>query len=332
MTDTTTSPETGPVAATPLSFDQGIEAIGNLLSDDPETDLVGADEAPDSEVTSDEDEPDLSLDDDEDGQAADVEAKAPELSDDMEIMLEDGEKITLAQLKRNNLFQRDYSRKTEELAHQRKAMDQEFSERVSQASEDIRQQREFILDYAQRFLPQEPPMQMLQEDPVGYMHAKAQFDEQVRVLNGINQQRAAEIEQQQQQSQAKLQEFRDAEWSAFLESVPKLKDKGKLETFRGDVANIAIKEYKLEPDELKSIHDHRFLRVIHDAIAYRKLLAKQPKVQETVKAKPKLQTQQRMSVQDVKARDAEGRFQALKKNPTDLRAAERSIMDTLTDL
>jgi len=50
MSDTTTSPATGPVDNTSLSFDEGIEAIGNLLSDDPEMDLAGSDEATGREV------------------------------------------------------------------------------------------------------------------------------------------------------------------------------------------------------------------------------------------------------------------------------------------
>lgn len=336
MTDTTTSPS-GTVDNTSLSFDEGIAAIGNLLSDDPETDLAGSDEANGSEVKSevenDEGEPDLSLDDDELGEAAEVEAKASDLSDDTEIVLEDGEKISLAQLKRNNLFQRDYTRKTEELAQQRKALDQEHNERVAQASEQIRQQRDFILEFANEFIPQEPTLEMLREDPIGYMEAKATFEERMKKLSTLAEQRQGESQQLTAKQQQDAQEFAATEWNKFLDVIPKLKDEKKLEAFRHDVKEVAIKEYGLAPDELKNVIDHRYMRVLHDAIAYRKLVAKSKTVPETVAAKPKLQAnRQRMSIPDVKARDAEGRFQVLKKNPNDLRAAERSIMDTLGDI
>lgn len=337
MTDTAISPDSGPVDNAPLSFDKGIEAIESLLSDDPEMDLVGSDEAPGSEVkdevANDEDEPELSLDDDELGEAADVEAKASELSDDTEIVLDGGEKISLAQLKRNNLFQRDYTRKTEELAQQRKALEQEHSDRVAQATEELRKQREFILEFAGEFIPQEPTLEMLREDPIGYMEAKATYEERVRKLTTLAEQRQGETQQLTAKQQKEMEEFTAAEWSKFLDVVPKLKDETKLEAFRNDVKEIAVKDYGLDPEELQAVRDHRYMRVLHDAIAYRKLVQKSKTVPEKVAAKPKLQSnKQRMSIPDVKARDAEGRFQALKKNPNDLRAAERSIMDTLGDI
>lgn len=336
MTDTTTSPS-GTVDDTSLSFDEGVAAIGNLLSDDPEMDLAGSDEAngsdEKSEVNTDEDEPELSLDDDELGEAAEVEAKASELSDDTEIVLDDGEKISLAQLKRNNLFQRDYTRKTEELAQQRKALDQEHSDRVAQATEEIRRQREFILEFAGEFIPQEPTLEMLREDPIGYMEAKATYEEQMKKLNTLAEQRQGESQQLTAKQQQDMENFAANEWGKFLETIPKLKDEKKLEAFRNDVKEVAIKDYGLAPEELKAVVDHRYMRVLHDAIAYRKLVSKSKAVPEKVAAKPRLQAnKQRMSIPDVKARDVEGRFQALKKNPNDLRAAERSIMDTLGDI
>lgn len=337
MIEAAISPETGPVDNTSLSFDKGIEAIESLLSDDPETDLAGSDEAPGSEVKpeveNDEDEPELSLDDDEAGEAAEIEAKASELSDDMEIMLDGGEKISLAQLKRNNLFQRDYTRKTEELAQQRRALEQEHSERVSQANEEIRKQREFILEFAGEFIPKEPTLEMLREDPIGYMEAKAVFEERMQKLSALAEQRQNESQQLTAKQQKDMEEFSATEWAKFLDVIPKLKDEKKLEAFRNDVKEIAVKDYGLDPEELTAVRDHRYMRVLHDAIAYRKLLLKSKAVPEKVAAKPKLQSnKQRMSIPDVKARDAEGRFQALKKNPNDLRAAERSIMDTLGDI
>lgn len=336
MTDTTTSPS-GTVDATPLSFDQGIDAIENLLSDDPEMDLAGSDEATGSEekseVSNDDDEPELSLDDDELGEAAEVETQGSDLSDETEIVLDDGEKITLAQLKRNNLFQRDYTRKTEELKQQKIKLDQEHEQRVAQATEEIRKQREFILEFAGEFIPQEPTLEMLREDPIGYMEAKATFEERMKKLNALAEQRQGETQKLTAKQQQEAEEFAASEWGKFLDAIPKLKDEKKLEAFRNDVKEIAIKDYGLAPEELKAVIDHRYQRVLHDAIAYRKLVQKSKTVPEKVAAKPKLQAnKQRMSIPDVKARDETGRFQALKKNPNDLRAATLSIMDTLGDL
>lgn len=337
MTDTTTAPS-GSVDNTPLSFDEGVLAIGNLLDDVPEMDSVKGDEATGSddtsEVKTDEDDPELSLDDDEDVSGSDDQPDAPATaSDDMLVTMDDGSTISIADLKTNSMFQRTFTRKTEELAQQRKALDQEHNERVAQATEEIQKQRDFILGLAGEFLPQEPTLEMLREDPVGYMEAKAVYEERMGKLNTLFQQQQGERDQLTAKQQQEAEEFKATEWGRFLDALPKLKDEKKLEAFRADVAEVAIKDYGLAPEELRQVIDHRYMRVLHDAIAYRKLVAKSKAVPEKVAAKPKLQAQrQRMSIPDVKARDAEGRFQALKKNPNDLRAAERSIMDTLGDI
>lgn len=336
MTDTTTAPS-GSVDTTPLSFEQGIEAIGNLLDDVPEMDSVEGDEATGSEVKSevenDEDEPDLSLDDDETAET-ESETDAPaEISDSTLIKLPDGQSISLGELKANGMFQSTFTRKTEELKQYKSQLDQEHNERVAQATEEIRKQREFILEFAGEFIPQEPTLEMLREDPLGYMEAKATYEERMKKLNTLAEQRQGESQQLTAKQQQEAQEFAASEWGKFLEVIPKLKDEKKLEAFRNDVKEVAIKEYGLAPDELKNVIDHRYMRVLHDAIAYRKLVQKSKTVPAAVAAKPKLQAnKQRMSIPDVKARDAEGRFQALKKNPNDLRAATLSIMDTLGDI
>lgn len=325
--EATTSPS-GTVGGEALSFEGGVEAIESLLSDDPETDLESSEETKGSEVEPDDGEPELSLDDDEDGQAAEAEDKAPSLTDDTEIVLEDGEKITLAQLKRNNLFQRDYSRKTEELARQRESYEKELHERVTQASEDIRRQREAILEYSQQFLPQEPDVEMLRSDPLGYMEAKAVYDQQMQALTRLSQQREHETRQLTEQQQKQAAEYVESERTKLFDALPKLKDPEKLKAFRTDAVSIGEKVYGVPEQDINTIADSRWMRILHDAISYQKLVAKKASTQETVKAKPKLVNRQRMSLPESRDRDAAGRFQALKKTGS-VDDAIRSIMDTL---
>lgn len=315
MTDTTAP--TGPVEAAPLSFEGGVSAIENLLSNEPEMENDGADVAKPSEVT-DGVEPDddgLVLDDDDLDGAADEPVAAPvAITDDYEVELGDGQKISLAELKRNNLFQRDYTRKTTELAEQRKALDDDHAKRVSEAENQIRQQRELILEYASRNFPQKPSIEMLQTDPIGYMEQQAQFEQQMQVLNGIAQQREHETAAQQKAREAQEATFANDEWDKFLTKVPNLKDNAKLESFRRDVREIGVSEYGLTMEELPAIKDSRYLRILHDAIKYQQLKAKAAKTQEKVVVKPKLQQQQRMSPQSIQDRDRQGRFEALRKS------------------
>jgi len=291
-----------------------------------------------SNVENDEDEPDLSLDDDEDGVAAEVEATASELTDDTEIVLDGGEKISLAQLKRNNLFQRDYTRKTEELKQQKIQLDQEHSERVAQATEEVRKQREYILSIAGKVLPQKPvrPELSASEDPFAwteYAEQKENYEARIAEFNQLAEQDNKDAEKRAEQQQAQHKAYLAEQAQKLFEVVPKLKDEAKREAFKADLVSVAGEFYGVPIEEINAIGDHRYMHILHDAIAYRKLVQKAKTVPEKVAAKPKLQAnKQRMSIPDVKARDETGRFQALKKNPNDLRAAERSIMDTLGDI
>jgi hypothetical protein len=339
MTDTATTSPSGTVEQAPMSFDAGVSAIENLIADDPEMDLEGAGEAAASqgnavEAQADDDEPDLVLDDDEAGEAADGAADAPsELSDDVVITLKDGEKISLGDLKRNNLFQRDYTRKTEELKQQREQLQTEFQQQVSAAESEIRQRRDFILDNWQRFIPQEPDRAMMDErsdkfDPIGYLQAKQNYDDVVAQFNAMHNERVNESQLAAERQQSEAKAFADSEWSKFLDSNKRLQNEDKLKAFRDDVKSFGVGHYKLKPEEVQAITDHRFMQVFHDAIAYRKLVAKSQASKQEITAKPKLRQQQRMSPQTVQNRDRQGRFENARQAGS-LEAVARSIEDLI---
>ena len=317
MTDTTSPQGTVDSApASPMTFEAGVNAIAGLLGDDPETDNVQTEVAASepAEGSSEPTDDDLALDDVELDDVAETPADAPPaITDDYEIALEDGQKISLAELKRNNLFQRDYTRKTMELAEQKKALEADHHKRVSDAENEIRQQRQFILDYASRFMPQKPSRELLQSDPVGYMEAQAAYEEQIGQLTAIHQQTQQETAAQQKQREEQEQQFAAQEWDTFITKVPALKTPEKLEAFRKEVRDIGIGEYGLTMEELPQIKDSRYLRILHDAIKYQQLKAKAASVQKQVVAKPKLVQQQRMAPQTVQERDKQGRFEAHRK-------------------
>jgi len=342
MSDTTTAPS-GSVDTTSLSFEQGIEAIGNLLDDVPEMDSVKGSEAPNSEVKSevenDDDEPDLSLDDDEDALGSEDQSNAPvTAADDMLVTLDDGSTISVADLKTNSMFQRTFTRKTEELKQHKAQLEQEHAERVAQATEEIRQQREYILSIAGKVLPPKPvrPELSASEDPFAwteYAEQKENYEARIAELNQLAEQENQEASKSAEQQKAQYQAYLAEQAKKLFDVVPKLKDEAKREAFKADLISVAGEFYGVPIEEINAIGDHRYMHILHDAIAYRKLVQKSKAVPEKVAAKPRLQAnRQRMSIPDVKARDETGRFQALKKNPNDLRAATLSIMDTLGDI
>jgi hypothetical protein len=336
MTDTTTSPS-GTVDATPLSFDQGVDAIAGLLDDDPVTEPVktevanSKEPAPAAEPIEGEElsDDDLLLENVELDEVAEPEIEAPTaVTDDTEVELEDGTKISIAQLKRNNLFQRDYTRKTEELAQQRRQLDQEYQQRVSEAERDIAQRRDLILELASQFIPQKPSMELMQQDPLAYMEQQALYEQNMQKLQALHQHKQQETAAQAQRRQQEEAQFIQEQRSKVLELLPHLKDDKKREAFRSDIAEIGIKKFGITPDEVNSLYDARYMRILHDAIAYQKLKDKAGSIQKTVTAKPKLVQQQRMAPQAVQNRDRQGRFEALRQTGS-LDAAAKSIEDLI---
>lgn len=331
MTDTTTAPS-GSVDATPMSFDQGVNAIESLLGDVPEKDSVEVPVAePQAEVVT---EPTVEAGEDDDMLAAltnepveeaEVQTEAPAtVPDTAMVTLDDGTTISIAELKTNNMFQRTFSRKTEELARHREQLEQQVSQRLSEAENELRQRRDVVLELASQFMPPEPGLEMMQTDPLGYIEAKAMYDARMRQLNDLHMRREQERAAEQQRAQQQTQSFIAEQQQKLFEVLPQLKDEAKREAFRKDVMDVGVKLYGVTPGEANSINDHRYMRILHDAIAYQKLKQKAGSVQKQVAAKPKLVQQNRMAPQAVQHRDQQGRFENLRKEGS-IDAAAKAI-------
>lgn len=338
MTDTTTSPS-GTVDAAPLSFDEGVNAIAGLLDDDPVTEPVktevaktGEPEAvieegaePDVEIT----DEDLVLDDVELDAVAEPETEAPKaVTDETEVELEDGTKISIGQLKRNNLFQRDYSKKTEALKQHESQLNEENQRWKAEAERELAQRRDLILELEREIIPAEPDLELFNSDPMAYIEQKALYDQRVKKLQALHQGRQHEFQAQQQRQQQEFQTYLADETQKLHQALPHLKDETKREAFRKDIADVGIKLYGVTEEEASSISDHRYMRILHDAIQYQKLKQKAASVKKEVVAKPKLVQQQRMPQQAIQVRDRQGRFEAL-RNTGSLAAAAKSIEDLI---
>jgi hypothetical protein len=312
-----------------MSFDEGVSAIESLLGDVPETDSVeDAKAKPADAVTEapegDEDDALLSaLDDGNEGETETSEPVAPAaIPDTATVTLEDGTTISIADLKTNHMFQRVFTKKTEELKAERIALHEEHQRKVSEAENEIRQKREFILENWHLIVPKEPVYDP--NDPVGYIEDMAQYQERMKMLNSLAQQKQQEEQKTTEQREAELAEYMAAQKQLLVQKLPHLKDDGKREAFKKDVHEIGGKVYGVTPEEVSQIADARYMQILHDAIAYQKLKAKAATVQKQVVAKPKLVQQQRMAPQTVQERDRQGRFESLRKSGS-IDAAARAI-------
>lgn len=165
MSDDNLPEASGPVDDELKTFDQSVEDISNLLGDDPATDPIAGDADPaKADAGDDGDEPEIDVSEDvEDSEGDENEdgSDEPEIKggrfapDTAKVTLEDGTVITVADLKRNNLFQRDYTKKTTELAAEREQINSRATE-VNQQAQSLAQLAERLQHFSHTYLPTPP--------------------------------------------------------------------------------------------------------------------------------------------------------------------------------
>lgn len=281
--------------AAPKTDGELIDGLADLLDDDPETDPVGEDKA----------KPATEIDDDPDGlneiEAEDVDADGgddpdgsePEIKggrfapDSAKVTLDDGSVITVADLKRNNLFQRDYTKKTTELSAEREQINALKSE-VDQYAQQLNANREYLAWYAEQHAPKppEPFKGSPQDDPLGYMQwtqARDQWAAHQQAYQVFQQQRAFEEQQRQGETQKQRAERLRAEAAVIQEAYPILRDPVKGKAFLDATERDAGKYFNLTQNDLTLVSENsRYFQVLRDAIAYRRAKEAAPKAQQEV--------------------------------------------------
>lgn len=214
--------------------------------------------------------------------------------------------------------QADYTRKTQELA-----------QREHQAVEILKAKHdEFARDYLSKAeasraaivqlagLKGEEEMALLaQSDPAAWVAENQRRQSIVAVVGHLDQQIMAErqaIEQRQAEAiqQARTEMFQKS-WAELQKDGI---DREKLAKAYSDVS----KAYGFSGDELAQVLDHRQVRVMLDALAYRQLKAQKPAVQKKVDAAPKLPQKATPTVKDRKSQQLEGRFKGGRAKLNDL--------------
>lgn len=265
------------------------EAPERTEAEDTEADEDAREDADDTEADEaddeDEDDADEDADDDSDeeeqteGQTFRVKVDGQEVS------------VTLDELKRGYSGQA-YIQKGMEEAKQ-------FQSRLKQAAEAMAQERQqFLQLYEQaqqtgfKPAPQPPKREMMQNDPIGYMEARAQYEDDLQAYQQEQEQVQLYQQRQQQMTQAQRSERLKQEAQRLIEAIPELGDATKAPKIRERLVNVATAEYGMTAEEVDSIADSRFLRVLHDAAQYQairagKAEAKQPRATQKVVTKPK---------------------------------------------
>lgn len=327
-------PGEGTVADATVEQDP-MAALADIL-DDPETDTKEdkASDAGKTELTKETDEVDLGdegepddsaktdTDEDEDepeelkgGRIAPMSAK---------VRMPDGTLVTVQDLADAGLRQSDYTRKTQSLADERKQFDSE-KQRVDQTLQQLHEHHERINWWLDQTKPVRPQTSYA-EDPIAHGEYREQMDrwnEAVQYWKAEREKLVASTQEQRQQDFAK---YLQSETEALFAAIPALRDKDKRDAFTKEAARV-VADYGISEQEIASLTDHRMILVLRDALKYRRLQAKAPKVKAEMAGKPKLMTgSKRPNSKQIGSRDKQARTERLRTEGT-LDAGIRSLMD-----
>lgn len=284
--------QAGTADTQPLDQDQSDEAlIARFLDDDTvDDDQTVAEDKPDDEAEeqspkSDEDDDVLFAEKDDTTKDGDKD----KAGDAAAVTLSDGTKATPAQIqewREGALRQADYSRKTQELAEQRRGFEEERT-RVKTHETHVSQALDRALAVLSRYLPPEPSRELAFTDPIEFTRQKAIYDGAMADIGSIVSEKSdletkskAEAERE---TQAQRQTRLKAEWDALTGHLPQLKDPAKSKALTERLSS-ALEGYGFDKGTLGQIEDHRMVLVIADAARYREMQAR--KSQQQDKAPP----------------------------------------------
>jgi hypothetical protein len=337
MSEETTTPEVGSGNDNPITIDDATSAFEGMLSapeDSKEQPTEKEEDTQEAEVEETEEE--------------DVEFEAEEADDDTEESEDDSEiedeevveeeqtftvkaageekEVTLDELKKSYQLGSDYTKKTQEVAEQRKVIDQE-----AKAIIEARKVRD---DYAQRLQAVEQFLvgsndspedlaAMKENDPIGYAVKVAEMTEKKDQLQQVNAERQRIAQEQESDRSANMQKYVEGEAQKLTQSLPEFSDKAKGEQIRNEIRNYG-KKVGFTDDELSQVYDSRHVLVLHKAAQYDKLMAGKAGVKKKVANAPKTmkggakvkqtvtdrtKKQQRKLLQSGDARDAAALFE-----------------------
>ena len=182
----------------------------------------------------------------------------------------------------------DYTKKSQALAEQRKAVEAERGH-----LEQVKQERQA---YAQKlqaldsFLTQQNQgvdLDVLKEtDPIGYAVAVAEQSQREKQLAVVRNEQQRIAQQQQSEQQASLQAHLRTESEKLVSLIPELA------TPQGDAVRKQIRDYAKSvgwtDQELSSVYDSRAVQTLYKAMKYEQLQKSKPELNKKLQSAPKM--------------------------------------------
>ena len=196
--------------------------------------------------------------------------------------------LTLTELKSLAQQGADYTKKTQQVAEQRKAVEAE--QRAIEEAKYMRDAYAERLQAMEQLLssqqPQEDLESLKESDPIGYAVRVAEMSQNKEKLYAIQAERQRIAELQQAEQQQGMQQYLSQQAAVLSETLPEYSDPVKGEKLRSDLRSFA-KNLGFSDQELSAVRDARHVMALYKAMQYDKLQQSKPQLNKRVSEPPK---------------------------------------------
>ena len=239
-------------------------------------------------------------------EANDSDAESEESYDESEVEQEDGEdeqeepqkfrvkaageerEVTLDELIKSYQLGTDYTKKSQAVAEERKAVEAE--RQAVQEAKAMRDQYAQRLEIIESMLNQPQEVENLEylkeTDPIGYAVKVAEMSQKEKQLSQVRAERERIMQQQEYDRQQQMRQTIAAESEKLVAAIPEYADPEKGEVVRKDIRSFG-KQMGFSDEELANVFDSRAVLTLYKAMQYDKLQLSKPSVNKRVQEAPK---------------------------------------------
>jgi len=283
-----------------LTISEATSAFEGMLSAPEDSKEQPTDQEEDTqEAEIEEEEVEFEAEETEEVEEAEEEAENESEIEDEEVVEEEqtftvkaaGEEkeVTLDELVTSYQLGSDYTKKTQEVAEQRKVIDQEAKAIIE--ARQVRDEYSQRLQSLQEFLnvgteSKEDLSVMKENDPIGYAVKVAEMTEKKDQLQKVQTEQRRIAQEQESDRSVEMQRYVEQEANKLTQSLPEFSDKAKGEQIRNDIRTYG-KKVGFTDDELSQVYDSRHVIVLHKAAQYDKLMSNKARAKKKVAKAPR---------------------------------------------
>lgn len=234
------------------------------------------------------------VEDDEEGEydTDEVEEEEEVEQPDIYTVKVDGEEYEVTQDELLNGYQRQqaYTKRSQELAEQRKAFEAE-AQQVAQMRDAYAQQLEQLSQYNQQILGDaEPDWDALAKEYSAeelFLY-KTKLDQQKEQARQVEAEKQALAQQQAQEQQAQMQQHLAKQREEMLDRIPQWRDEDVRTSEREQVIKYAQQSVGFSPQEIANASDARAIELLYKAWQWDNLQSKKPAAKKKASKAPKM--------------------------------------------